>query len=84
MTRINQENLERTLIAINEAAQSLGMGDRFTISGAYGGWRLERVPPGEDYGVEDVVGFGYGTRKETWTRMQCFLSGLRAAQKRGD
>lgn len=46
----------------------------FHLSGAYGGWRLERMSEGG--GSSDVVNTGYTTKRDLYNRMQAYLSGL--------
>jgi len=49
----------------------------YHLDSAYGGWQLAQMSstPGGT-GVSNPLGGGYGTKRECYTRIQCFISGM--------
>jgi hypothetical protein len=49
----------------------------YHLESAYGGWQLAKMSstPGGT-GVSHPLAGGYGTKRECYTRIQCFISGM--------
>ncbi len=54
----------------------------YHISHAYGGVCLHRMV-NEGGGVSSVLGYGHGTKRELYERMQAFIAGIGAAEEMG-
>ena len=90
-TRISERDLENVCKRINKAtgnqvepvtrnadntlSWSIGT---YTLSAAYGGWKLERIE-NEAGGVRTISSGGYIPKRELYNQMQAFLSGIEAA-----
>lgn len=85
--RINERDLDAVMKRINEITGSpteaytrtesgykANVGC-YTLSGAYGGWQLQRIM-NESGGVENVLGAGYLPKRELYGMMQAFLKGI--------
>jgi hypothetical protein len=87
MDRITQKDLEELCAEINRRHGFTGKvwnqdGDRyrstvgmFTLSGAYGGWKLERIES-DGGGVSTVSHDGYGTKRQLYSFMLAYLDGM--------
>lgn len=79
MQRISEKELEATLAAINTKA---GHGPNppystpgaYTLSGAYGGGKLEQYAKGG--GVHTISAGGYVAKRELYNQMRAFLAGM--------
>jgi hypothetical protein len=47
----------------------------FTLSGAYGGWKLEKIT-NEAGGCVDVLSIGYASKRALYDAMHAYLTGL--------
>jgi hypothetical protein len=94
--RITQKDLERIVLRINRALNrpetpygkdengrfKANLGN-FHISGAYGGVALEEVQT-DGGGVRRVSTDGYGTKRQMYTWMTAFLSGIEVTAEKGE
>ena len=94
--RITQKDLERIVLRINRALNrpetpygkdengrfKANLGN-FHISGAYGGVALEEVQT-DGGGVRRVSTDGYGTKRQLYTWMTAFLSGIEVTAEKGE
>jgi len=96
MERITQKDLERMVLRINRALNrpetpygkdengrfKANLGN-FHISGAYGGVALEEIQTNGG-GVRRVSTDGYGTKRQLYTWMTAFLSGIEVTAEKGE
>lgn len=89
-TRITERDLENVCRRINQTTgnhteaytrdasgkYTANIGS-YTLSAAYGGWKLEQIVSGG--GVRTVSSGGYIPKRELYNQMQAFLSGIEAA-----
>ena len=96
MQRITQKDLDRIVLRINEAtgspteSHSKDENGRFKanpgnyrLSYAYGGVALERIS-NEGGGVRRISTDGYGTKRQLYTWMTAFLSGIEVTAEKGE
>jgi len=96
MERITQKDLERIVLRLNRKLNrpetpygkdengrfKANLGN-FHISGAYGGVALEEVQT-DGGGVRRVSTDGYGTKRQMYTWMTAFLSGIEVTAEKGE
>jgi len=96
MERITQKDLERIVLRINRALNrpetpygkdengrfKANLGN-FHISGAYGGVALEEIQT-DGGGARRVSTDGYGTKRQLYTWMTAFLSGIEVTAEKGE
>jgi len=83
MERITNKDLEYLVQELNAAmgftGDVYGKPGAYTISGAYGGVKLEQFSEGG--GVRTISCDGYGTKRQLYTFLQGYLAGMRKAKE---
>ena len=81
--RVSIKDLENLVTRLNEVTgnpteyytnKKINIG-HYTLSGAYGGWQLQRTM-NEGGGVDLPISGGYDTKRELYEKIQCYLSGI--------
>ena len=92
--RINMKNLESLLDTINlragfpsgtklwtrEGKSNKATVGMYSIDGAYGGWKLVKIDS-ESGGERTISNSGYTTKKQLYSEMRAFLSGMEAVRE---